>query len=198
MEKVVLHYSSREGELYADGLNSTLDQRNCESIEQKELENIIGPVAKPIMYSAAKILTSTSMASYFRRLLDNKTGPEDMLKDIMSFLQRRGIGIFECVNHDLKNGTFTIRVRYSFNAMAYSESKKPICYTLSGILAGILEPIVRLSLDCEETSSHQKGTPSPRNTSTSNHPRKSRALAPLRWITIMRGGSLYSKAATPS
>lgn len=192
MEKVVLHYSPEEGELYADGLSSTLDQRDCESIEQKELENIIGPVAKPIMYSAAKILTSTSMASYFRRLLDNKTEPEDMLKDIMSFLQRRGMGIFECVKHDLKNGSFTIRVRYSFNTMAYSESKKPICYTLSGILAGILEPIVRVSLDCEETSCSAMGQeycefkvkPSKRNTFPKKYfnvkpPEEVKGLTPL-------------------
>ena len=150
MDKLVLGYDPKNGELYADGISSTIDQRDNEGTFQRELESIVGPVAKGLMYNAAKNLTRDYMASYFRTMNDKGVVAEKLLAEIMSFLQRRGMGVFKCEAFSLEKGTFNIQVRNSFNSMGYSSSKKPICYATSGMLAGILEPVVKSSLVCTE------------------------------------------------
>ena len=70
---------------------------------------------------------------------------------LMDFLHRRGFGVFEADAFDSVKKTFTIRVRGSFNAIDYKRVKRPVCYVLSGMLAGILEPIVKVTLECRET-----------------------------------------------
>jgi predicted hydrocarbon binding protein/predicted regulator of Ras-like GTPase activity (Roadblock/LC7/MglB family) len=149
LERIKLLYDPRNGNMFFDKISSTLDNRDNEGIFQRELESIVGPVTRPIMYNAAKSLTRNNTRSYYRGMLEKGLDQKAMLRDVMDFLHKRGLGVFEGTLGPGKR--FTVRVRNSFNAMGYERTEKPICYVLSGILAGILEPIVKATLECRET-----------------------------------------------
>lgn len=123
--------------------------RDSYSEVQKYLAKIIGEKAtEGFFYRFGKL----SLKPVVLEII-NREGLKDYTKRIELFFQYAlmcGFGKFIIEELDLEKRFLKIRVLNSFNSVGFSNSKKPVCHFLRGMIAGALEIIFNEGIDVVE------------------------------------------------
>jgi len=160
VKKEVKHDQAK-GEIFFDGVSSSIVMLGRTGIFQREFEKTIGPTSRSIIYNECKETTKKAVGTLSRtfvRMLGSLT--TDMaIKKLIHQIPERGWGRSELADIDKKGYTVTIRVRNCFNHLYYGKTRKPVCYSLASIIAGGAEIIFDKPMVCTETRCEALGDP---------------------------------------
>lgn len=134
--------------MFYHGVNAALESRFLRSMEQREYEKIIGPTTKTILYNVSKKFS----VKMFSNFLGYEKSKKESLENMLKLLPTLGYGVFKLINYDEDKLEFKVTAWNSYNATVYEGggTEKPICYELSGFLAGMFEIIFEKEMICEE------------------------------------------------
>jgi predicted hydrocarbon binding protein len=160
--KINLLRDKERGELFFHGISSIIVNRSDQVSVQREIERMMGPTAKRIVYKASKKSSiSRFYLTYQRMKKENpkRISKKDLLMSIFDELEKMGYGLFELTYFNEKKLNFRVSVKNSFNTFDYKQTSVPICHILSGVLAGIFEIIFQIvGMNCvEKTCSAMRG-----------------------------------------
>jgi predicted hydrocarbon binding protein len=150
MKRIKLFCDRKTGEAYYHGENSTISQRNGQSISLKGAERFLGPGARIIVYRASKTVARKRLYEMTGAL---KGADSDVMKKALEYLSMCGFGLFEIKNFGKET---MIELRNSSNALKH-RSDRPVCYITAGYLAGIMELITGRECICIEERCIAKG-----------------------------------------
>jgi predicted hydrocarbon binding protein len=160
VKKEIKHDQAR-GEIFFDGVSSSIVMLGRTGIFQREFEKTIGPTSRSIIYNECKETTKKAVGTLSRtfvRMLGRLT--TDMaIKKLIHQIPERGWGRSELVDIDKKACKVTIRVRNCFNHLYYGRVRRPVCYSLASIIAGGAEIIFDRDMVCTETRCEALGDP---------------------------------------
>ncbi len=162
-EELFIEYDEKKGEVFFKGVTNTIVFAVEEKAElQKDLERMIGPASKTIMYeSVGRISTKEGIstlqkfsANVFRRISKRK-----IAEKLLENYSQRGSGLMEIIEFDEKNLKGKIRVRNSHFALAYKKSKVPVCHAMAGTFAAGGDMMFGKRMECKETKCLAMGHP---------------------------------------
>lgn len=162
-EELFLDYDEKKGEVFFKGMTSSIVFSVEERSElQKDLEMMMGPASKTIMYeSVGRISTKEAItrmqkisASIFRFVSKRK-----IAERLLENYSQRGSGIMEIAEFDEKNVSGRIIVRNSHFARSYKKSKEPVCHAMAGTFAAGGDIIFGTRIECKETKCLTMGHP---------------------------------------
>lgn len=155
-KKLYLKLDER-GELFYQGSGAELYLRTFWPTLQREFEKIIGPAVKTISYNVVK--EGTIEAGYSKKVL-LKIMPIKIYENILiKECRERGYGVLEIIKRDTKNRKYIMRVKNSFNALTYGKVKRPVCYAIAGLTAGVNTLFFGRDMECKETKCVAMGDP---------------------------------------
>ncbi len=159
--KKEIKHDQAKGEIFFDGVSSSIVMLGRTGLFQREFENTIGPTSKSIIYNECKETTKKAVGTLSRtfvKMLGALT--TDMaIKKLIHQIPERGWGKSELVDINRKEWKVTIRVRNCFNHLYYEKPRKPVCYSLASIIAGGSEIIFNRPMLCTETKCEALGDP---------------------------------------
>lgn len=149
MGKLRLVFDKKRGEMFFNKISSALVPRGTQVRSQIMMERILGPGIKAIMYESSK---RTAMKRYalFCMLFGKGKTREDIASEMIGEFPKMGYGVARLVESDWKGLGFRVEIRNCFNTIGYDNSKKPVCYMMSGILAGLFTAVLGKGMDCSE------------------------------------------------
>jgi predicted hydrocarbon binding protein len=160
LNEVEFDYDGDNGYLFLQGNSSVIGFREYWSIYQQEIERIIGPATKAIFYDIGKVGTIDSMDNIMKyvlrvlRILSIKR----IIGKVIEQTVMRGYGITKSWSFDERTKILKMRMRNCFNASGYyGKAKKPVCYEMTGTIAGALQMILGIEMTCTETKCEGKG-----------------------------------------
>jgi predicted hydrocarbon binding protein len=159
--ELFLDYDEVKGEVFFMGLTSSMVLSRYERVElQKELEKIMGPAYKTIMYESVgrdgTKETVNMIQKFFVRVL-RMFSKRRIVESLLKNYSQRGGGMAELVYIDEKNSTGRIIVRNSNFARGYKKSDKPVCHILAGMFAAGGDVVFGRRMECRETKCVAKG-----------------------------------------
>lgn len=161
MEKITLYFDQTKGELYFHGMNSEMGNRHFDAFAQREIEKILGPTTKTILYRAYKTSSLRRFNVLYQEISrkHKKISKKSMLLKIFDVLPKLGYGLFELSNFDESRMEFTVMVKNCFNADGFEEEKqkKAICYQMGARLAAIFELVFEMRMGCVEKKCRAMG-----------------------------------------
>jgi predicted hydrocarbon binding protein len=158
MKKLLLFYDETCGEVLFHNINCIIVNRSYQAVIQQEIENILGPVTKSLLYEGSK----KSARNMFLELLCSNTQKQteiDNVHFVFTLLPKLGYGLVELIYLCKETCEITVRIRNCFNAEGYIKSETPVCSSMAGILAGSLEAVFKKGMDCEEVKCKSMGSP---------------------------------------
>jgi len=165
MKEITLYFDKENGEMFLDGVKSIMLNRDDQSNVSLDFERIAGPAATTVIYGASKDLGSRIALSAYNEIIKEDKDKEDKISKkqivlkLLDHLFERGYGMPDLIFWDGAKSSFRISVRKCFNAANRKNSKNPVCYWMSGILAGAFESIFNRSMNCIETRCESMGNP---------------------------------------
>jgi len=155
MKKISLYFDREKGEMFLDDVKSIMLNRGGQSSTNSDFERIAGPVATTVIYGATKDAgRSIALSAY-----DEKFSKKQLVLRLLDQLLGRGYGTPDLIFWNEEKFSFRIRVKKCFSATNRKDSKKPVCYWMSGILAGAFESIFNRGMRCVETKCESMGNP---------------------------------------
>ncbi len=162
-EELFIDYDEKKGEVFFKGMTTAIVFAQEEKAElQKDLERMMGPASKTIMYeSVGRISTKEGIrkiqrlsASIFRRISKRK-----IAERLLENYSQRGSGLMEIAEFDEKRVSGKIIVRNSHFALSYKKSKEPVCHAMAGTFAAGGDMIFGTRIECKETKCLAMGHP---------------------------------------
>ncbi len=150
MKRTKLFFDRKTGEAYYQGESCIIQNRTAHSFYQKGAERYLGPGAKMIIYHAAKNMAKKRFCETVRNF---RQPGEDAIKIILEHMSLCGYGLFNIRGFGEET---LVELRNSHNALGY-RSERPVCYVISGYLAGIMELITGKECVCIEEKCIAKG-----------------------------------------
>ncbi len=151
MRTITIFYDEESGEMFFEGVSSRMNSRNDDPLIQREYEKIVGPASKMIIYNAIKKSNSVFFNYIHRSILKKgKLSKKEGVVRLLGLLPRMGYGVVELADWDEDKGMFKVNVRNCYNAIVYEDSRKPVCYEMSGKLAALFEVVFGRKADCSE------------------------------------------------
>ena len=155
-----VEYDDKGGEVFFKGVTSTVNARQelCEF--QKELQRIVGPAYKTIIFEVIGKGSAGTIASHRYKLLIKVMrvfSKRMIIKRLAGEFGHWGLGIAEVLDFDEKNYTARISVKNSYNAMGYKKTKEPVCYVIAGLFSSGGSLIFGRKMGCRETKCVAKG-----------------------------------------
>ena len=124
-------------------------------IQKSLTEELGGARAGEVFYRSG--YRGTSLTA--KRLLDEGASRKDIMRSMFHMGANLGWGKFSVLNIDEASNRFTVRVEGSPFAEAYGKHNEPVCFLLSGALAGILSGAYDRKYRCGEVECAAKGDP---------------------------------------
>lgn len=156
-------YNPKKGTISHNNMDTAFFPRRFNKRLELESEKIIGPATKGIWYSFGRHVSLDVVGKNFLKgiLLRLVT---KLKKDIfISKLERIngefGFGILEWRDVNINNKTAEMRLYNSSNAEGVEDSKKPVCYLMSGLYAGANDVIFGRTMLTEEVKCKGMGDP---------------------------------------
>jgi hypothetical protein len=162
MEKITVYFDQNKGELYFHGMNSEMGTRHFDAFAQREIEKILGPTTKTIMYNAYKKSTLDRFNIFYQEVKakEPNLSKKDIILRLFDVLSKTGSGILELEIFNEPGLFFQVKVKNCFNVLGYKLRKKPVCYMMSGKLAGLFSLVYGKDMKCKETKCFSSGSKS--------------------------------------
>lgn len=158
-------WNRSKGEIIYKKGSSLIFPRGFVPSFQRQFEEIIGPVSRRIIYNQEKKLGYAAVKEFLGRKgliirLLRSFMARPAVEKVLNQLQERGFGVPDLKEFDLDAGLGRISVKNSYNTHGYEEVGRPVCCTLSGILAGGAKGIFEEEWECEEVECAAEGSES--------------------------------------
>jgi len=153
MKTIELQYNT-EGQLYFRNVRTELFGSGFLSKLQKEIEELTGPAVRQILYNATKESSLQEMHRYKKKYFAHKKvySPKKQFSFFFEEVPQRGLGVISLKELNLETLTVLLHVDNCFNAQSYTvKTKKPVCFAMSGMFAGVAESIFAKDMICTET-----------------------------------------------
>lgn len=158
-----LIFDENKGEIISKGINSVIHPRAEMSEIEMKFERIIGPVTKTIFYNSTKkgaiegvkdILKNSIIARIVKKISKKK-----FISELFKVADIRGYGALKLVYLDKKNAEVKVIMENCFETIPYKKknSKKPVCYSMLGIVAGASEVVFDRKMEAIETKCRAQG-----------------------------------------
>lgn len=154
---------SEDSTIHSSGLSLLFVPRGLQKRLEMESEKIIGSATKGIWYSIGRLLSLEFVGRTYLKSLPArimcKLSKKRFIEKLEWFCQIFSFGRTEWFDVNLRECTATVKVWNCWNAEGLKGSKKPMCYLMSGIIAGANDIIFGRTMKAEEFKCKGMGHP---------------------------------------
>jgi len=160
-DTIEMDFNPDNGVITYYGVDLVFFPRGDSKMMENQSEEILGPSTKQIFYligRRAGMIFGTRFLNKTVIRIYRKLFPTSFLGKISDIGSKFGFGRTE-FHVDMKTRTADIILHNSANAHGIRKAKQPVCYTFSGLLAGLMDSIIGETMRCEETKCIAMGHP---------------------------------------